>query len=245
MENINIVHCFFEQSGTFKNAFKANNIIAFDYDIKNDYNQTDYIIDLFAEIEKCYNKQSSIFDSITENDLIIAFFPCIYFCECNQFVFRADSRNFRGKSKDYIFANIIERNEKRAYYYSVLIKLCSIAEMNNFRLIIENPYSRNHYLYNNFPYRPAVIDYNRNEKGDYFKKSTQYFFLNCSPELQYKSSIIAYKAKKVRSCGGHYGSGCDKERSEISPIYAQCFINDYILSKKTQYTEPNLFNINI
>ena len=37
-----------------------------------------YVIDLFAEIEKCYGG-TSIFDSITEDDLIMAFFPCIYF----------------------------------------------------------------------------------------------------------------------------------------------------------------------
>lgn len=100
MKDINIVHCFFEQSGVFKNAFKKNNINAFDYDIKNEYKQTDYIIDLFAEIEKAYNKEKSIFDTIMDNDLIFAFFPCIYFCEMNQFFFRADSRNYRGKSKD-------------------------------------------------------------------------------------------------------------------------------------------------
>lgn len=239
---IDKVHCFFEQSGTFKKAFLNNNIPAFDYDIKNEYAQTVFVVDLFKEIEKAYNKEKSIFDTITENDLIFAFFPCIYFCECNQFFFRADSRNFANKSKDYIFSTIIERNEKRAYFYNVLIKLCSIVEARFFRLIIENPYSKNHYLYNNFPYRPTLIDYNRNEKGDYFKKSTQYFLINCSPELQYNSRIVAYKAKKIRSLSGHFGSGCSKERSEISPIYAECFINDYILSKKSQYTESNLFN---
>ena len=50
--DINFVHCFFEQSGVFKNAFKKNNIPAADYDIKNEYGQTDFIIDLFSEIEK-------------------------------------------------------------------------------------------------------------------------------------------------------------------------------------------------
>lgn len=243
MKNINIVHCFFEQSGTFKNAFQKNNIPAFDYDIKNEYNQTDYIIDLFSEIEKAYNNEESIFDNIQTTDLIFAFFPCIYFCEMNQFFFRADSRNFIGKNKDYIFDKIIERNEKRAYYYNTLIKMCSIVEGRKLRMIIENPYSVNHYLYNNFPYYPAVIDTNRNLKGDFYKKPTQFFFINCKPELQYNSYVLAYKAKKIRSVSGHYGSACDKERSEISSIYAQCFINDYILSKKTQYTEPNLFNI--
>lgn len=46
-----IAHCLFEQSGTFKNEFKKLGIESYDYDILNDFNQTDYVIDLYAEIE--------------------------------------------------------------------------------------------------------------------------------------------------------------------------------------------------
>ena len=45
------VHCLFEQSGTFKNEFKRLGIDAIDYDILNDFGETDQVIDLFAEIE--------------------------------------------------------------------------------------------------------------------------------------------------------------------------------------------------
>ena len=45
------VHCFFEQSGTFKNEFIKLGIPAEDYDIQNNFNETDHVIDLFAEIE--------------------------------------------------------------------------------------------------------------------------------------------------------------------------------------------------
>lgn len=48
------VHCLFEQSGTFKNEFIKLGYTAFDYDIQNDYDETDYVIDLFAEIENAY-----------------------------------------------------------------------------------------------------------------------------------------------------------------------------------------------
>lgn len=47
---INKVHCLFEQSGTFKNEFKKLGIDAEDYDILNDFGETDHVIDLFAEI---------------------------------------------------------------------------------------------------------------------------------------------------------------------------------------------------
>jgi hypothetical protein len=48
------VHCLFEQSGTFKNEFEKLGIKAYDYDILNDFNQTDFQIDLFKEIDSAY-----------------------------------------------------------------------------------------------------------------------------------------------------------------------------------------------
>ena len=51
------VHCLFEQSGTFKNQFKALGIDAEDYDINNDFDETDHVIDLFAEIRKGYDNE--------------------------------------------------------------------------------------------------------------------------------------------------------------------------------------------
>lgn len=47
-------HCLFEQSGTFKNEFIKLGIPAEDYDIQNNFNQTDHVIDLFGEIKKAY-----------------------------------------------------------------------------------------------------------------------------------------------------------------------------------------------
>ena len=58
------VHCFFEQSGTFKNEFKKLGIPAFDYDLQNHFGETDYQIDLFKEIEDAYDGKPSLFDQI-------------------------------------------------------------------------------------------------------------------------------------------------------------------------------------
>ena len=55
------VHCFFEQSGTFKNEFIKLGIPAEDYDLQNNFNQTDHVIDLFGEIDRAY-------DSLTRQD---------------------------------------------------------------------------------------------------------------------------------------------------------------------------------
>ena len=76
-----MVYCMFEQSGTFKNEFKRLGMDAIDLDILNDFGETDRQIDLFAEIERGYDGEPSIFDEITHEDLIMAFFPCTRF-EC-------------------------------------------------------------------------------------------------------------------------------------------------------------------
>lgn len=52
------VHCLFEQSGTFKNEFIKLGHDAFDYDIQNEFGQTDHVIDLFKEIEGGVRKQA-------------------------------------------------------------------------------------------------------------------------------------------------------------------------------------------
>ena len=44
------VHGLLEQSGTFKNEFKKLGINAYDYDVLNEFGETDYQIDLFKEI---------------------------------------------------------------------------------------------------------------------------------------------------------------------------------------------------
>lgn len=49
-----VVHCFFEQSGTFKKEFGKLGYKAYDYDIQNDFGETDFVIDLFNEIKKGY-----------------------------------------------------------------------------------------------------------------------------------------------------------------------------------------------
>lgn len=58
------VHLMFEQSGVFKNEFKKLGYEAYDYDIQNNFGETDYQIDLFKEIEGAYDGKPSLFDQI-------------------------------------------------------------------------------------------------------------------------------------------------------------------------------------
>lgn len=64
MEITGKVHCFFEQSGTFKNEFIKLGIPAEDYDIQNNFGETDHVVDLFKAIEDAYDGKPSLFDSI-------------------------------------------------------------------------------------------------------------------------------------------------------------------------------------
>ena len=58
------VHCFYEQSGTFKNEFIKLGIPAEDYDIQNNFGETDNVVDLFKAIEDAYDGKPSLFDQI-------------------------------------------------------------------------------------------------------------------------------------------------------------------------------------
>lgn len=54
-------HCLFEQSGTFKNEFKKLGIPAEDYDILNQFGETDHVIDLYKEIDSEYKRERDDF----------------------------------------------------------------------------------------------------------------------------------------------------------------------------------------
>ena len=165
------VHLMFEQSGTFKNEFKKLGYEAYDYDIQNNFNQTDFIIDLFDEIENCFDGKESIFDSIAKDDLIIAFFPCIYFCENNQLYFTGKHHNLSKLSTKDKVDIIIERQNNRAYFYNMCLKLFAICDIRNIPLIVENPYATQHYLVENFMYKASLIDRDRTKRGDFFQET--------------------------------------------------------------------------
>ena len=133
------VHCFFEQSGTFKNEFIKLGIPAEDYDIQDNFGQTDHKIDLFNEIEEAYRGGRSVFDSISCDDLIMAFFPCIYFCANSQILMSWGAKNYRKKSTKEKTDEILKRSSNREYFYSLLVKMIAVADIRNLRMIVENP----------------------------------------------------------------------------------------------------------
>lgn len=236
------VWCFFEQSGTFKNEFKKLGYDAVDVDIQNNFCETDYQIDLFAEIENAYDCKPSIYDEIGGGDLIMAFFPCIYFTgSTNPCYYTLENNNYRNLTLPEKLSKILERSKDRQYFFELLYKMVGVCLMRNLRIVIENPYSSTHYLSNNFFKQPDIIDKDRTLRGDFFKKPTGYWFFNCEPTYGF-SIQKDKKVKRVWDCKSASKAGlCSEERSLISPDYARNFICDFILGKEQKNSQKSLF----
>ena len=215
---------------------------AFDYDIQNNFNETDYVIDLFNEIEKAYEHRQSIFDNITKDDLIIAFFPCIYFETMQMPYYQLTAKNNSHKPMTERITDAINRLAQRTYFHTLLYKLVYISYAKNIRLIIENPHTQPNYLIGtqNFP-NPSVVDKNRLLRGDFFKKPTAYWFFNCQPT--YGESYQNDKEQKIiRLCKSAPKAGlCSEDRSMISSDYARNWICDFVLGKTQQLAQQKLF----
>lgn len=234
------VHCFFEQSGTFKNEFKKLGYEAYDYDIQNNFGETDNVIDLFAEIDKAYEGKPSLFDGITKDDLIIAFYPCIYFNCLSQVAFTLNYINYRNLTDVERIEKILERSEKREEFYSRLIRLVCVCLRGGLRLIFENPWALQTYLKANFLKNPDLVDENRRLRGDYYIKPTGYWYWNCDPTFgESYQTPKEIKSVLTAKCSPEAGL-CSEERSMISPDYARNFICDFIIGKKQLDINPQL-----
>lgn len=219
------VHLFFEQSGTFKNEFKKLGYEAKDYDILNDFGETDNQIDLFAEIEKAYGGgKSSVFDEISPDDLIMAFFPCIRFEEQIKLGFRGDLYQLKNYTDEQKLEYDLKLHSELAKLYALVTKLAIVCLKKSLKLIIENPWSERHYLRQFWALKPKIIDKNRRLKGDYYTKPTQYWFIGCEPKDNFVLEPIEITPYKTVARVNN-----TVERSLISKNYARRFIKEYIL----------------
>ena len=224
-------YCLFEQSGTFKNEFRKLGIEAFDYDIRNDYGETDYLIDLFAEIEKSYGGGRSIFDDMGSDDLVLAFFPCTRFEAKIPLMFRGEAyqqKNYTDKQKLKVGMRLHEELHRN---YMLISELVIIALDKGLRLVIENPYTAPHYLTTYWSIKPKIIDKDRRENGDYMKKPTQFFFINCEPKQNIIFEPLDYVEQRKCDYITKKKYGIDRTvcRSEIHPQYASRFIRQYLI----------------
>ena len=219
-------YCLFEQSGTFKKQFQILGIQAEDFDLLNDFGETDHIIDLFDEIEKANLDKPSIFDGFHPNDYIIAFFPCIYFSVQHILDYTCTASQWKDKDDLWkIDHNYQDLSDMMGFlhHFGSLIK---VAKKRRLRLVIENPYSTQHFLTRYFPIKPQIIIHNRHDYGDYYIKPTQFWFIGFEPSYNIDFEAIAsHPLKRI-----------DDEnrvsRSMISPDFARWFIKTHILRKE-------------
>lgn len=217
------VHLFFERSGTFKKIFEKYGFIATDYDLEAEHEEV-VKTDLFFEITKeYYDESSSVFKEIKADDLVIAFFPCTYFSDQSQLVSRGDSFGMKSFSQYEKLERSYTDMTIRTDFYKTLCRLCLIAIRKNFKLIIENPYGKVNFLKQFFPIKPALIIKNRMLWGDYFKKPTQFFFINCIPNFYLERICASTKANNPIEKNHGFS------RSRIASHFAENFIESIIL----------------
>lgn len=236
-----IAHCLFEQSGTFKNEFKKLGIEAYDYDILNNYGQTDYQIDLFAEIRGGYEGKPSIFDKISSDDIILAFFPCVRFENQIMLFYRGQSYQQKDWTYKQKMVHDMQLLEETKENYDLVNMLFIICIDRGLKLIMENPYSEEHFLRRYWCYPASYIDKDRRDNGDYYKKPTQYWFLNCEPQNNFLFEATEWNAIECKDpirlmSKEHYGDFADSKkeaRSMIHPSYARRFIRSQILKGET------------
>ena len=233
------VHCFFEQSGTFKNEFIKLGIPAEDYDIQNNFGETDNVIDLFGEIEKGYDNQPSIFDKIGGGDLIMAFFPCIRFCSVMEQIQHEDfydasqrrKKNF-GTQEYYVQKWSVLRNysQERFALYDLALKLTANCQIRGIRMIMENPWHPTNFTNHFWFMRTSIIDKDRTKRGDYFKKPTAYWFVGCTPT--FGQSYQQTPKDKIRSITA--GSGASKTKRKLKGYMEQEVLDKRYIDHKSE-----------
>lgn len=193
----------------------------------NDFGQTDYVIDLYNEIEKAYLELPSIFDKFSGGaDFIIAFFPCVRFEQQILLQFRGEASQDKNKTTKQKLNQDLKLHKELSANYELITKLVIVCINKNIPLVIENPYNEQHYLKRYWCLKPKVIDTNRKLNGDSFKKPTQFWFVNCEPQNNFIfEPLKQVEIKKVDDCN-------TVERSMIQPQYANRFIREYIINEK-------------
>lgn len=100
-------------------------------------------------------------------------------------------------------------------------------------MIIENPYSAQHYLKQYWCIQPKLIDKDRTKNGDFMKKPTQFFFINCEPKNNFIFESLDYvETIRFKKLKGNENVSRKTVRSMIHPQYADRFIRQYILDEE-------------
>lgn len=165
----------------------------------------------------------SVFDKVKEDDLIFAFFPCTKFSAQILLTFWQEGAQHKSLPVITKLERDLKLQEELTYFYNTITKMAIIAYQRNLKMIIENPYGKQHYLTTHWCLKPEIIDLDRRERGDKLKKPTQFFFINIKPKRNEVFEIITPPPST------NISGMTQEERSEISPVYANRFIREYLI----------------
>lgn len=179
----------------------------------------------------------SIFDEMSSDDLILAFFPCTRFeCQC-QMLFAGTAYQFTNVSDEYKLKYDIKLHKELHDLYCLLCKMCLVVIDKGLKMVIENPVNQPHYLTMYWSIKPRIVDKDRTQNGDYMKKPTQFFFINCEP----KNNLVFESIQHVDMRNVERLTNQEKDRktlrSEIHPQYANRFIRKYLIDYEQDFSK--------
>ena len=83
--------------------------------------------------------------------------------------------------------------------------------------------------------KPTIIDKDRTRNGDYYKKPTQYWFINCNPKNNLVFEPLEYvETKNIEKQKGTEITSRKTERSLMHPQYANRFIRQYLIDESEE-----------
>ena len=154
------------------------------------------------------------------------------------------------QQKNWTYEKKLEYNinlhRELARNYELISKMVIVLQRKEIPVIIENPYSTQHYLTNYWCIKPKVIDRDRHATGDFETKPTQYWFIGIEPKNNLIMEQVNYK-KKVTHNSLFGKPNCQVQRSMISPDYANRFIREFIIDgePKPIEEEKTLFDFEV
>lgn len=171
-----------------------------------------------------------MFDKIAKDDLILAFFPCTRFEARIPLAFRGESYQQKNWTDVQKLEYSIQLQKELSDLYILLSMLVIVVKRKGLRMVIENPYTQPHYLTTYWCLKPTIIDKDRTRNGDYYKKPTQYWFINCEPKYNLVFEPIEYvKTRVIATVRGTDCTSRKTERSLMHPQYASRFIKEYLI----------------
>lgn len=162
----------------------------------------------------------------------MAFFPCVRFEAQIMLHMRCDCGTMRNWDDIRKLEYSKRLNREVTENYELISNMVIICIRKGLRMIIENPYSAQHYLKQYWCMKPQLIDKDRTLRGDWMKKPTQYWFINCKPQGNFILEPLPFRKRtKYVDIVNDGKESRTVRRSKIMPEYANRFIREFILDE--------------